>query len=215
MSAPVRLSVTMLDTYVSGMADESMSAEALARRLFLPIDPVPLAMQAGTALHTCLEHAGDGDDLQLLMTEATDGFVFLLPDHLDGLLELGTVREHKQVLNLGSVHLVGKFDALTATHVIDHKLAGKFDAERYMDSLQWRAYLMMTGRPQFAYQVFEHCGIPEDLDENGNHVITIRDYHRMELAPYAGMRDDVLDVAHDLASFARDWLPIVRPDKIQ
>ena len=213
MSAPVRLSVTMLDTYVSGMADESMSAETLARRLFLPIDPVPLAMLAGTALHTCLEHAADADDLQLLMTEATDGFVFLLPDHLDGLLELGTVREQKQVLDLGGVHLVGKFDALTQTHVIDHKLSGRFDPERHMDSLQWRAYLMMTGRPQFAYQVFEHCGIPEDLDEHGNRVITIRDYHRMELAQYAGLRDDVLDVVRDLASFARDLLPIVLPGR--
>lgn len=211
MTAPVRLSVTMLDTFVSGMDNQDMSALQLAERLFMPLVDVPLAMRAGTALHACLEHATDADDLALSLTEGWDKFVFLLPDDLEGTVELGHTREHKSVMPLPELdaQLVGKYDALTGSHVIDHKLTGRFDHERYIDSLQWRAYLMMTGKPRFAYQVFEHGGIPEP-DEHDNRVITIKKYHRMEMCAYPGMADDVMDVVSELVSFAKVWMPIVR-----
>lgn len=205
----IRLSVTMLDTFVSGMADPDMTEYALAERLFGKFEP-SAAMRAGTAFHYCLEHSQDADDLQLLLTSGNDRFVFVLPDSIDGTVELGKTRERKRVWRiLPDVDLVGKIDAETDFHVIDHKLTGRFDAERYMDSWQWRAYLAMTGKPMFAYQIFEHGGIGEP-DDQGNTVIEIKRYHRLEQSRYQGVVNDVRGVTAQLAEFASEWMERIK-----
>lgn len=45
--------------------------------------------------------------------------------------------------------------------VIDHKLTSRYDPERYFNSWQWRAYLTITGKDKFRYQVFECSDIKE------------------------------------------------------
>lgn len=210
MTAPLRLSVTMLDTYMAGVNDDDMTAEELAQRLFGKFQS-SLSMQAGTALHSALENASDADDLTHYLAESRNGFAFVLPDDLEGLVELGNVREYKRVWRvLPNVDLVGKIDAETQAFVIDHKLSGRFDPDRYMDSWQWRAYLAMTGKQRFAYQVFEHGGIPDDADDLGNRLIKIKDYHRLELATYDGLMADVVWAVEALADFARQWQPIIK-----
>lgn len=210
MTAPLRLSVTMLDTYMSGVNDDDMTAEELAERLFGKFE-ANLPMMAGTALHSALENASDADDLTHYLAESRNGFAFVLPDDLEGLVELGNVREFKRVWRvLPDVDLVGKVDAETDLFIIDHKLSGRFDPDRYMDSWQWRAYLAMTGKQRFAYQVFEHGGIPDDVDDLGNRLIKIKGYHRLELAIYDGLMADVVWAVEALADFARQWMPIIR-----
>ena len=198
---PIRLSVTMLDTYVSGMQNDEVTSEELAQQLFGEFKPSP-AMAAGTAFHKYLEYG---------MEPIQDHYQFILPNDLNGTLELGSIRERKYTWEiLPDVVLVGKIDAETAFKVIDHKLTAQFDQDRYMDSLQWRAYLAMRKKCHFAYQVFEHAGLPAVPDEHGLYEVLIKKYHVLEQFAYKGMAEEVKEVAYDLAEFARVWKPIIR-----
>ncbi|XID75711.1 hypothetical protein ACF3NA_04005 [Alkanindiges sp. WGS2144] len=205
MSEPLRLSVTMLDTYVYGMANEDISSEQLAYELFAKKKPSP-AMRVGTAFHRMLESADALDTVQ-----RKNGYEFILPKDLSGTIELGSLREQKYEWSIfDDLILVGKIDAETPLKVIDHKLTYRFDHDRYMDSMQWRAYLAMRDKPHFTYQVFEHSGLPEVPNLLDHYPVFIKDYHKLDQYAYAGMHDDVKDVAHDLAAFARLWLPIIQ-----
>lgn len=205
---PIRLSVTMLDTYVYGMESDDISSEELAQQLFGEFTPTP-AMAAGTAFHKLLELGIPGNF-------SVDNYRFMLFDDLDGTLELGSVRERKYEWDiLPDVVLVGKIDAETAFKVIDHKLTAQFDQDRYMDSLQWRAYLAMRNKCHFAYQVFEHAGLPAVPNEHGLYEVLIKKYHVLEQFAYRGMAEEVREVAYDLAEFARVWKPIVRNEMAQ
>lgn len=202
MSFALRLSVTMLDTYRYGMQNNDMTSEELARELFCRRE-ANIAMRAGTAFHSMLEHDLDP-------TKAGNEFRFIMPNSLNGTVELGTIREKKYEWKvMKDVVLVGKIDAETDYKCIDHKLTGSFDVERYYDSFQWRSYLVMRNKPNFTYQVFEHSGIPKEPDESGCYEIKIKDYHTLDQVAYKGIEDEVKELVHGLASFALYWKPIV------
>ena len=210
---PLRLSVTMLDTYVHGMANEDMSSEQLAHELFAREKPSQ-AMRVGTSFHRFLEKGQL--EPQLLATPDKHGFHFILPDDLSGTIELGAIREQIYEWPMfDNVVLVGKIDAETPAKLIDHKLTARFDHERYMDSLQWRAYLAMRSKAHFTYQVFEHSGLPTEPDALGHYPVFIKDYHRLDQYAYAGMQDEIRDVARDLAEFARVWMGEFRDSEIR
>lgn len=200
----IRLSVTWLDMFASYMDDEEQTAEAFAMRLFGPFEPT-LEMRAGTALHSVLEHAKETDDLVSILRSGADGFSFTIDEAVDGVIELGDSREQKYLLNiLPDVVLSGRIDAETALYPIDHKLTGQFDAERYMNSLQWKAYLLMRNKRRFVYQVFERGPI---VSQDGFSHCHIKDYHRLEVAAYPHMMSDVREVAAGLAEFVKEWKP--------
>lgn len=218
MNQPLRLSVTMLDTYVYGMANEDMSSEALAYELFGHKKP-SMAMRMGNAFHRMLEN--HPLDMPLLENgfsayATNQKYQFVLPNHLNGVIELGILREQKYEWRIfNDLTLVGKIDAETPSKLIDHKLTYQFDPERYMDSMQWRAYLAMRNKSHFTYQVFEHTGLPQFNPEATQSLglplpVIIKNYHRLDQYAYAGMQDDIKAVAHDLATFARQWIPVVQ-----
>lgn len=207
-TTPIRLSVTMLDTYVYGIASDEITSYELAKQLFGKFEQSS-AMAAGTAFHSLLEFFDKPQP-------AASKYRFILPDDLNGTLELGSIREQKYTWDiLPDVVLVGKIDAETSSKVIDHKLTARFDQDRYMDAMQWRAYLAMRNKAHFTYQVFEHSGIPEQPDEHGIYKVMIKEYHRLDQYAYAGMAEEVREVAHDLAKFAREWKPIIQHETAQ
>ncbi|ENV76237.1 hypothetical protein [Acinetobacter ursingii] len=197
-----RLSVTMLDSYLWGMSNDDMTSEDVAKELFLG-KKQNLAMRCGTAFHSVLEHGFD------YSKGLEQGFNFLLKDDLDGTIELGTVREKKYVVRVfEDVDLVAKIDAETPNKIIDHKLTGSFDPDRYMDSYQWRAYLVMSLKgKRFKYQVFEHSGLPENHKEGEIIDVKIKAYHELEMYSYQGLINDVLDLVREVADFAKYWKP--------
>lgn len=200
----IRLSVTWLDQYAYFKQSEDMTEQELAERLFGPYQPTP-EMQAGTALHAILENASEHDDLSDLLSAGRDGWRYILSESISGEVQLGLSREEKHVITImPGVNLVGKIDAITATEVIDHKLTGSFDPERYMESFQWKAYLTMLNRERFAYQVFERDKIEQD--ENG-YVVRIKDYHRLTMSRYPGIGNEVRDICRELAEFFEKWRP--------
>ena len=196
----MRLSVTWLDEYKAFLADDEYTSAMLEERLFGAFKPNP-AMAAGTSLHTILENLDEPENLRPSLLAGHNGHYFDLdPDDLDGELVLGArhEREHHIVFDLGdNICLSGRLDVMTPDAVYDHKLSSCFSPERYLDSMQWRAYLLMSGRKKFVYQVFVHAGLSSKS-------IPIKEYHALPLYGYDGMRDDVVEVARGLADFCKN-----------
>ena len=196
MNAPLRISVSDLDSYRYWKEADDQDLEALLKRLRGDDAPSP-QMRAGTAFHKIMEYAHEGE----LRAQEMDGWRFEFA--LDSEIAIPAIREMKAELPLetpsGRILLVGKVDAMDGLTVRDYKLTERFDAERYADSLQWRAYLLMFGGNRFVYDVFQ-----AGYDENS---VTVYDYHALTFYPYPTMREDVIREVHALAEIIARYLP--------
>lgn len=186
----IRLRVTDLETLRYWKANEDATVEDLVTRL-THREPPNAAMEAGHAFALLMETAKD----QALISAESEGWTFYFD--LDGEVALPRVRELKGEMVIqtphGLVTLVGKVDGIEGLTVHDQKLTEKFDAERYLDSLQWRSYLLMFGATKFVYDVF--VGRRDDDRKE----VAIYDYHPLPLYAYPQMRTDVEKAVCELA----------------
>jgi hypothetical protein len=196
----LRISVSDLESYRYWKDSEESDLDQLVARLLHKDPPTP-QMGAGKALARLFEHAQAG----AFVDESVDGWNFHF--QLDGELRLPVVSELKaeEVFETpsGPVTLVGMVDGLDGRTVHDQKLSEKFDAERYVDSLQWRAYLAMFGAREFVYDVF--VGRYGKDEEEGH--VTIYDYHRLQFFAYPNMRADVEKAVNELAEVITRYVP--------
>jgi len=192
----IRISVTDLDGYLYWLASETSELDELIARLRGQEEPSP-QMLAGRAFHRLFEDAQGGE----IGKACIDGWRFEFA--LDKEIAVPDIRELKGEMVIptkaGPVTLVGKVDALHGTTVIDYKLTERFDAERYADSYQWRAYLLMFGATRFDYEVFQCC--------YGDDCIVIYDHHPLSFYAYPGMREDVLTLVSSLAEIVAKHVP--------
>lgn len=196
----IRLSVTDLDSYLYWQNTDEFSFEDFLKRL-RGQEPPSNAMLAGRALHLALETThGEGE----IVRTQCDGYTFVFA--IDEEISMPMVRELKAEVRIetkfGPVMLVGKVDGMDGRVVRDYKLTERFEAERYADSYQWRAYLSMFNCGQFLYQVFQ-CR----FDPETGKLVTIYDYHEMTMHAYPRMRADVEEVTADLAYIVKRWVP--------
>lgn len=195
----MRCSVTDIEAYRWYRALEDMPLDKLLRQLRRQEEPT-INMLAGTAFHQLLEDSEPGE----LDDAESQGFHFQFD--LDAELRLPTARELKAegeiTVNGIPVTLVGKVDAIHGCRVYDHKLTGRFDAERYANSFQWRAYLYLLDCQWFTYNVF--TGRPE-RDSNTHWRVTAFD--ALDFYRYPGMEDDVLRELGQFVDFACEYLP--------
>jgi hypothetical protein len=184
----IRLRVTDLETYRYWRASEDSTVGELLARLAHTEPPTP-AMEAGRAFAGVFEHARLGEVEEV----ESDGWRFSFD--LDAAIELAPVRELRaeSVLSTpaGPVTLVGQVDGLDGVAVYDQKLTERIDAEKYLDSLQWRAYLAMFGAERFCYDLF--------AARYDGHRVTVYDYQRLTFYAYPNMRRDVERAAGELA----------------
>lgn len=192
----MRISVTDLDSYLYWKSSEDVALETLLSRLRRETEPTP-AMMAGRAFHKALETAAEGS----LESVEVDGFKFRFL--LDCELALSPIRELKGDMivptSAGNVTLVGVVDAMHGLTVRDYKLTERFDAERYIDSYQWRSYLTIFRANRFIYDVFV-CR--EELDTR-----IIYDYHQLPIYAYDGIERDVAEEVDGLARIIAQYLP--------
>jgi hypothetical protein len=192
----IRLSVTDLESYRYWKADEDSTLDQLLVRLRHEEPPTP-AMKAGRAFAKLFENIDDG----LLGVADVDGWRFDFT-RLEAEIALPPVRELKAEVRFetpsGPVVLVGKTDGLHGTVVHDQKLTEKWDAEKYVDSLQWRAYLAMFSATSFTYDVF--------IARYQERHVTVTDYHPMTFYAYPGLRQDVERAVAELAAVVREHL---------
>lgn len=157
-------------------------------------------MEAGKAFAKMWEHATESD----LDVFSVDGWTFRFDGNMCA--PVPSVRELQGELLFmtphGPITLVGHCDGLDGREVRDQKLTEKWDAERYVDSLQWRAYLVMFDADRFVYDVFVGR-----YDSKGAPTVTITEYHPVSFFTYPQLADDVQRAVDELAGIFAQHLP--------
>lgn len=206
----IRLSVSDLESFRYWRANEDSTLADLVARLTKKDPPTP-QMEAGRAFAKLMEHTGNVE----LDHASVDGWTFRFA--VDATFALPSTRELKAedvVIQTpsGPVTLVAMADAVGGLSVRDAKLTESFDAERYLDSLQWRSYLSIFGAREFVYDIFvgKYDRDPGSTDESGAYTkgairlppdggVTITEYHPLRFYAYPDMRADVERAVCDLA----------------
>lgn len=202
----LRISVSDLETYRYWKDDEDGTLDELVARLTKKEPPTP-QMQAGNAFAKVMERAKTGSVLDVA---AMDGWEFHFEVETE--IALPPVRELKAEVVFdtpsGPVTLVGKVDGIDG-EIHDQKLTEKFDAERYLDSLQWRCYLVMFNAQSFVYDVFraKYERDKGSTDDEGEYTkgeptgkITVTEYHPVRFYTYPDIRADVQQALNELAA---------------
>jgi len=192
----IRMAVTDLETFRYWKANEESTMDDLIARL--THREVTVQMRAGGALAKVIEDAA-GAQVEL-DSVVRDGFEFVFD--CDAELPAEAVRELRAermvTTPYGDVRLVARCDMLNGLTVRDQKLTERWDAEKYLDSLQWRAYLDIFDADAFVYDVFEATyekGKPEDTVTR----IKVTGFNRMTFYRYPDMRKDVESAVCELA----------------
>jgi len=194
----MRVSVTDLDAFRSWRYSEDGSLDELLARLRRE-EPPTEQMLAGSALHAALEHAEAGE----VTTLDRDGFTFHIEADVSlALPELREIKAEKVYVVDGlPVVVVGKVDTLYGNTVDDHKTTSHFDAERFLDTYQWRFYLDIFDADRFRWNVFE---MAEGAEPRTYRVFG---FHQLDQYRYVGMHEDCMDLLREFVAFARTHMP--------
>lgn len=193
----LRVSATDIDTLRRFYDEEDANLADLIAKL-RRLMPTTDAMEAGTALHAAIENAQPGDYKGLTWGDYTFSFETEAEIDLPDIREMKATRQY--IVDDVVVTLVGKVDALHGKRIDDHKFTARFDADRYMDSYQWRIYLEVFGADLFRWNVFEAT---ESAPKN----YLIRNVHKLEMHRYPGMAEDVERAVRAFVEFAKNHLP--------
>ena len=197
MADTLRVSATDIDALRWFRDDEEADLAALLDQLRRKLPPTE-SMLAGTALHKALEMAPDGEFKGL----AADGYTFSF--ETDAELDVPAIREMKAERDYLAdnclVTLVGKVDGIHGRRIDDHKFTSRYDAERYLDSYQWRIYLSIFDADEFRWNVFEGR---ESAPKN----YIIHNIHSLRMHRYPGMEADIMRELEQFVAFARGYLP--------
>jgi hypothetical protein len=107
------------------------------------------------------------------------------------------VFEAKAQKTYGDCDVVARADHLLGLHLSEFKTTlSTFDAQKYLDSCQWRFYFDIFEPLIVTYHVF--C-----LSEATNGVISLRGIESFNLYPYAELHEDCRDLVARFAAYAR------------
>lgn len=169
------------------------------------------AMLAGSALHKVLETAQAGDEFGEEEGVLQDGVCLRFGISYELALPVERepeITEHIFHTRYGDVLLRGRIDAREAdATVVDYKLSGRFDAERYGRSMQWRAYALMKKAKRFKYLVFQSKQEFVYDDRECFLDVWIHDVHELVQWSYPEMEAEVQVVVSDLAGFVVEHVP--------
>jgi len=164
--------------------------------------PQTVNMRVGHAYHYLLEHP----QLSLEGVYERNGFRFA-PSAIEAVLERltpGGVFETKVARSIGVTRegdqlvLVSKADHIAGLHISEFKapLGGSFDAEKYMDSYQWRVMMMLYEANMVTY----HIACLKEVDDD---VLTLKSIDSMNLFPYPTLESDVKLLVRELLRYVR------------
>ena len=152
-------------------------------------------MLRGTAFHSALETliGGEVDELD------ANGFSF----RFDGDYEIpdAKIKEIRCHKNYCGIDVSGQVDGIYGKHIIDHKAATWFDAERYFKKYAWRYYLDIFNVDRFTWYVWE---MQEDEQQPRSYVV--RDLHILEQYRYPDIERDCKALAMRMKLFAEQYL---------
>lgn len=167
--------------YMSGVqydGETEYTAADFITRLTTKVESPKMA--AGTAVHAVIERAGFG-----VLPLYADVNGWHIDFDLDAELPFPVAREIPLHRMHGGIPLFGRCDAMGPHTVHDLKTTSNIDVDRYLDSYQWRAYLWMSGRTKFVYDILK-----VKIDEETK-VVTVQDYVPIKVSAYPNMARDV------------------------
>lgn len=184
--------VSWLEEYRRWKDMEGIEPNWLVTRL--TTDETTEKMLAGTAFHKAFETA-EAQEHNVLMA---NGYRF------DILCEAEICLPRLQEVTLTKVYgdllVRGTLDGLGGAVVTELKTAGQFDPDRYLESLQWRMYLDLSGADRFDYHVFVTSEVGEKHYE-------VYGYHQLTQWRYPRLHKDCSDAASEYLLFADRFLP--------
>lgn len=217
----IRISASDLEGFRYWKGREDSSLEELIARLS-HAEPPTRQMEAGRAFAKLMETASDG----VVDIATVDGWTFDFSDLDAAPLVRAPYREIKgekvYATPHGPVTLVCKTDGLDGRRIHDQKLTERWDAEKYLDSLQWRAYLDIFDAHAFVYDVFVgryargfYGGNDYDspLPDDPQQCVNVVEYHPMTFYRYPNLAADVERAVSELAGVIKQYVPgLVTPD---
>ena len=139
---------------------------------------------AGQICHNLFEQAGFNT---LSGVYHGNGWEIILPEQ-DIELSYPDCREQWLGMVINGIKILGKVDGINATSIHDLKFTSKIDIEKYVNSYQWKMYLLGSGLDKMVYDIFE-----VKVDDKVNRV-EIKNYHKLELYRYENMESEVINV---------------------
>ncbi|MGJ8524141.1 hypothetical protein R84981_002859 [Carnimonas sp. R-84981] len=193
-----RLSTTTLESYRLFRDGDWMDFDKLKNSLET-FEETPL-MARGTSLHSILEAPekyAQGADY------VCNGYRWVGLENVVSAIPNG-INEVKieHIINTpghGPVMLVAKADMLDGILVREFKTTKQFNAEKYLDSIQWRIYCMAFQSKVCIFTIFQVQGgedwpAPEAL-------CVVKSVHKIECFTYTGMEDDVAELLDEFLDF--------------
>ena len=174
-----------------GDAFEEYSTEAFIDSLLKIEDPEKfLKADAGTAFHKLIETSEFktlfvGEGFGANNDYIINGWTIKLDPTVNIELSVPVVREAVIKTSIAGLEIKGHVDSLDAIAVHDIKTTSKIDYDNYINSWQWRTYLVMTGLKKFVYDIFK-----VNVNESKK-IVTIQGYERLEVYHYQGIEQEV------------------------
>jgi hypothetical protein len=156
-------------------------------------------MKAGEAFHKALENAPDSEHYSLSAMGYTFSFL------CDAEIALPRLRECSVSQDYEGLRVKGRVDLIDGKTVSDIKTTEYADLERYMEGLQWRFYLDMTGADRFDWHVFQ---MREVATKEADRLCEVFGYHKLTQYRYASIHEDCLEAAREYREFAEKFLPV-------
>ncbi len=181
----MRISVTTLEAYRLFMDGDWMAEEDLIATI-KGVSAKTDKIAVGNAFHSILEDPEKYrfDQEPFDYGYACGGLKFWGPtvEELLQKIDRRGIPELKTTRNYGGVTVVGKADHIVGTHIDEYKTTKNFDADKYLESYQWRFLLDIFGAKSLMYHVASVS--PSDED------VIIRDIASMPVYPYPALHDD-------------------------
>jgi hypothetical protein len=136
------------------------------------------AMNRGTAFHSALEKAVEGE----YDTVEAIGYTFAFTCSAE--ISLPKTREIRRNKDYGGIIVSGQCDGIEGKLIIDHKsIEGSLDAEHYIDGWQYRFYLDIFEADRFDWHVWEMNELrdePRCYEVYAHHLLTQYRYPALE-----------------------------------
>jgi len=196
MNRPLRINATLLESFRLYRQTEWFDESELIASIKGEFLPTP-AIRLGRAYHSCVEQP----QLSLAGFYERDGFRFE-PKAIDemrtrilpgGLFEVKTTKTLS--IEADDVTLVCKCDHIVGSHIDEFKTSDRFDADRYLASVQWRVMAWLFEASSVGYHV---ATLAEDDEDD---MVRLKGIESMNVFPYAGLEGDCRELVHEFCQY--------------
>jgi hypothetical protein len=191
----MRVSTTMIESFRLWQSGDWMPESDLINSILGRFTPTP-AVKLGKAFHSVIE---DPDQYLCPGGFACDGYAFdtaVMQPVLD-LVDRRGFFELKSTLEIGGITLVAKADHICGASIAEFKTTcNTYDPDKYLDSFQWRAEVLIFQPRVVTYHTA--C-----LSDSPNGVIGLRSVESMNVFPYPHLERDCLDLIREFCAYVK------------